>query len=488
MMTLFSVLHFACHECMDCEFSFQTSRQDVDVIQMEEPEYLQEYIQLPSTCDGDTTSDDPITLTNNYFVQNDLFAEMLDVKIDEDNQEVFAVGQGGVMRFSLSPEYTLIDFTDDEGGRYDNLVLGPDRVLYATHPDHGLFLFQYENELLLRGRINKNGLKDLSIKDDVLYVVSLEGVLHVYDISEPLEPYVISTVSGLDTPWRSDIQDDYLFVADKELGLVSFDISDPENTLILENNTDGGTLTDVVVNQEHPTYVYGAAGGEGLVTYLVENGDIIHLENIQYSQPLLSVDQKGDMLWASSHQDILLFDIAIPEFPQLINAQKTEQWAMALAARDESVIVADWAYLTEFLGNTSITAPDIDVSTHSLTSFPKEGGYRNFRIHNFGQDTLELKGATSELEVWFEQQEIEPQASIQVTVFYKGGGAIKDSLCISSNDPDEADFTIDVGTRSDNAMMGKSAPNFTLEGLDGNTYTLSDYQGSPVVLIYFATW
>ncbi len=32
------------------------------------------------------------------------------------------------------------------------------------------------------------------------------------------------------------------------------------------------------------------------------------------------------------------------------------------------------------------------------------------------------------------------------------------------------------------------APDFTLRGLDGEEYSLSDYEGSPVVLNFFATW
>jgi len=36
--------------------------------------------------------------------------------------------------------------------------------------------------------------------------------------------------------------------------------------------------------------------------------------------------------------------------------------------------------------------------------------------------------------------------------------------------------------------VGKDAPDFTLKGLDGMTYTLSDFRGKNVVIVFWATW
>jgi peroxiredoxin len=38
------------------------------------------------------------------------------------------------------------------------------------------------------------------------------------------------------------------------------------------------------------------------------------------------------------------------------------------------------------------------------------------------------------------------------------------------------------------ARIGKAAPDFTLQALDGRTVTLSSYRGRPVVLTFFASW
>jgi cytochrome c biogenesis protein CcmG/thiol:disulfide interchange protein DsbE len=39
-----------------------------------------------------------------------------------------------------------------------------------------------------------------------------------------------------------------------------------------------------------------------------------------------------------------------------------------------------------------------------------------------------------------------------------------------------------------NSLLGREAPNFTLELFDGNTLTLSDLRGQPVVVNFWASW
>ena len=41
---------------------------------------------------------------------------------------------------------------------------------------------------------------------------------------------------------------------------------------------------------------------------------------------------------------------------------------------------------------------------------------------------------------------------------------------------------------SPTALVGKTAPNFTLRTVDGNTVTLSEFKGKAVVLNFWATW
>lgn len=45
-----------------------------------------------------------------------------------------------------------------------------------------------------------------------------------------------------------------------------------------------------------------------------------------------------------------------------------------------------------------------------------------------------------------------------------------------------------MGMHGGNELKGEPAPDFSLDDLDGNTITLSDYQGQVVLLDFWATW
>jgi hypothetical protein len=63
--------------------------------------------------------------------------------------------------------------------------------------------------------------------------------------------------------------------------------------------------------------------------------------------------------------------------------------------------------------------------------------------------------------------------------------------CLATNDPDYAsgELTLRVGDNGSNGLaIGKPALDFTLTGLDGIDYTLSEQADRPVLLFFFATW
>ena len=61
---------------------------------------------------------------------------------------------------------------------------------------------------------------------------------------------------------------------------------------------------------------------------------------------------------------------------------------------------------------------------------------------------------------------------------------------MATNDPDEPTQTLEILTSNDDSsvLIGEPAPDFSLPGIDGVYYTLSEQVGKPVVLVYFATW
>ncbi len=106
-----------------------------------------------------------------------------------------------------------------------------------------------------------------------------------------------------------------------------------------------------------------------------------------------------------------------------------------------------------------------------------------------GGATLELQGATigdARVTVQVSASSLEPGESATLRLDFSGGEDLDTSLCLASDDPDGSEREIDV-ILGDNTL-GQPAPDFALQDIDGDTYTLSEQLGHPVVLAYFATW
>ena len=85
---------------------------------------------------------------------------------------------------------------------------------------------------------------------------------------------------------------------------------------------------------------------------------------------------------------------------------------------------------------------------------------------------------------------IEPGGVAEVKLTFTPVDSIKTQAVISfwSNDPDEPRRTF-VGKGNSNSLkIGDSAPDFTLNDIDGVPHTLSDYSGKVIVLTFFASW
>ena len=77
-----------------------------------------------------------------------------------------------------------------------------------------------------------------------------------------------------------------------------------------------------------------------------------------------------------------------------------------------------------------------------------------------------------------------------IEIDFEGGTEVQTGLCIATNDPGSPQLLVDLASGGSGAheMFGTEAPDFALEGLDGETYVLSEQLGHPVLLAYFATW
>jgi len=65
---------------------------------------------------------------------------------------------------------------------------------------------------------------------------------------------------------------------------------------------------------------------------------------------------------------------------------------------------------------------------------------------------------------------------------------ISKTVLFHSSDPDEPDYEIRLYAGSSGLSPGDPAPLFTLDDIDGKSFSLDDYRGKIVLLAFFASW
>ena len=194
----------------------------------------------------------------------------------------------------------------------------------------------------------------------------------------------------------------------------------------------------------------------------------------------------GNLLWVASQQDIIAFDISNTVSPKVINTEKTTQWAMAVDAGDGYAFVGDWGYLSIFAVDEAASGGDLHLASTKV--FMQEGATSEVVVRNVGNDPVVVyNGSVSHtgLQAYLSDKELAvgESAVLEITQNSEEGGRI----CISSSDADTPLQYIDVVGLED-YPIGTIAPEFSLTGLDGTIFQLSEWYGSYVVLVYFATW
>jgi hypothetical protein len=452
---------------------------------------------LPTGCTSDPGGEDPIELVGKLHVQTYSFVELIDIEVIPDRDLVLAAGQGGLMTLDISsetsPGYLKTVAPDSFHQRFYRLEVGPEDVVYTTHRDYGMVVYDLSDPSSPQEHriLEAEDFSGMASTDTHLFLVTHAGELIVYDITAPLSPAEITRIDGLGNPWEPHLLGDRLYVADNSLGIVVVDISDPDAPTVVGAVEATGGVQDIAFSPDGSA-LYAAVGGAGLETFTLDDPDepvSLGIVNVNYS--VISVATDGSTLWAADQQDLVGFDISDPEDPVLINTEQTEQWAMHVAAASDRAYVADWAYLAIYQTFFDKTAPDLAPATTSI--YVTAEAQAVITLDNLGNAPLSLIGADSgsgDVIVEFSADSIAPGASAKMGVTYTGSSAESVSICLATDDPDEPEwiFEVTTGAIGSNTGLGAEAPDFTLTGIDGQSYTLSDQRGKPVVLAYFATW
>jgi hypothetical protein len=157
--------------------------------------------------------------------------------------------------------YAFLYVTDKYEGLYTVLAA----TLLDGNPSNNFL----KRQLTFNPEGKLNGASNITIAGHYAYITADRGLM-IVDINDPVNPKIVSEITGLKKPRAVQIQFRYAFVVDEE-GMKVVDVTEPDKAKLIE-----GAL--VPIEDAHNlyvarTYVYVAAGKNGLVIVDIEKPD-----------------------------------------------------------------------------------------------------------------------------------------------------------------------------------------------------------------------
>jgi len=188
--------------------------------------------------------------------------------------------------------------------------------------DFSVVVPQYSNEGLDFGQgVNYGGERRVFIRADIAYVADWFSGIHLYDISNPLQPQLLSSFHTQGSPKGIVVRDDYAYVADDDHGLQIINIRNPRQPFkVSELATPGLAYIPVLGQGTHSSRLYLAGHRGGF--------QIIDISNPEKPTLIGHHDTSGKT-WAIRIRDniayiadddsgLMMFDVSRPDNIQLV--------------------------------------------------------------------------------------------------------------------------------------------------------------------------
>lgn len=167
--------------------------------------------------------------------------------------------------------------------------------------------------------VNYGGERRAFIRDDLAFVADWFSGIHIYDISDPHQPHLISSFHTSGSPKGIVVRDQYAFVADDDHGLQVIDISDLQRPKrVAELATAGLAYTPVLAGD----LLYLASHRGGFQIIDVHDPTQPRLLG-EYDTPgkAWSIQVAGSTAYvADAESGLLVFDVSDPKAPRQIGA------------------------------------------------------------------------------------------------------------------------------------------------------------------------
>ena len=422
---------------------------------------------------------------------------------DSERGLVFACGTPGIEVYEHSGNSLAL--LGDTRGKKEHLAVVNSTTLAATSRGRsprdgteltgmGLYLFDTSTPSNL-SQINYTEFDDasgLAVRGSILYMLSHDGKLRTFDVSQPSNPELLHTLEGLGNPWELLLVNEYAYIADNSLGLVTVSLENPEAPVIASIASSSGGPQDLALGND---VVFLAIGSAGIQAFSISDPAApVSISTLELGGAVISVSTVSNLLWATNQESVLVVDISDPSAPVQLAIEDTPSWAMHVESLGNTALVADWKSMSIFEYEAGIVAPEANTS-RSDVYFTGGSLMQQLTLKNRGGSELTIAGMAiddSRFTVQVDRLSVSPGDKATIQIFFEDDGQpVNTSLCIATNDPDTPVEQVGVASTSSSGssvLIGEPAPNFNLPGLDGQYYELNRQLGSPVVLSYFATW
>ena len=272
---------------------------------------------------------------------------------------------------------------------------------------------------------------------------------------------------------------------------MTVDIGVPESPALVGITPSLGGPQDLVADG---TTLYVASGSVGVELFDISEPDAPSpLAVVDMGGPVISVAVHEGLLYTADHAGVGVIDVSSPGAPIPLGFDATPSWAMHVSAHDGRLFLADWNALSIFRADGAARAPEARLNRDQLYLVGDET-VTTFELSNRGGAPLVISGAAIEderLSLGWDRLVIPPgEMATGYVILETSGAEIDSEVCIATDDPDQPLQSLRVASSStgSNVGIGDLAPDFTLQDLDGGSWTLSEQRGRPVILCYFATW
>lgn len=456
-----------------------------------------EWQKLPDACEDATDlAEDPLFELGSYSLSNDVnrFVELVDLELAGDR--VFGVGQGGLMAYDISNpnDVDFMGYYPQNTGyaRYHRVELIDATTLAVSHREEGVEIVDVSDPTAMEtlATIPGDGWEGMLYDQGILYIAERDGGVLSYDVSDPENPQSIGSSGSLATPWEFSTLTSagWAYIADNSLGVIPVDLNDPGSPSVGTPLSLGMTTLHVSVAGQ---YAYVSNGGSGLTVLSLDDPAVPSaVGSVTTGGSVVMSSVSDGILWVVDHEGVMSFDLANPAQPVPIGREVTDQFALAVRGDGERAWVGDWNILSGWETRPDAKAPQLELPSDEV-SLSVDGGDREITLSNRGGGTLKIAGATVDddrITLKTKTRTLEPGQSTILRVDFEGGEGLDATVCISANDPDAPTRELKLTSGQQGDYLGQPAPDFTLNDLDGNSYTLSDYLGQPIFFTWFATW